>query len=132
MLPAEDIARTYSLRWQVELFFKAMKHHGHLDQLPTRRRPVLDCLIWASILATLASQTLYRLVRKATCKNKRLPMLRWAALFARIAPALPILLRHYSARLDKELGRILIRDAPDPNRTRPDRAIGHQLLDPLP
>lgn len=132
MLPAEDIARTYALRWQVELFFKAMKHHGHLDHLPTTRRPVLDCLIWASILAVLASQALYRLVRKATCKNRPLPLLRWAAIFARIAPALLILLRNPSTRIDRELGRILIRDAPDPNRTRPDRAISRQLLAPVP
>ena len=28
-LPAEDIAQTYALRWQVEMLFKAMKSHGH-------------------------------------------------------------------------------------------------------
>ena len=56
--PARDITRTYVLRWQVEILFKALKTHGRLDQLPISKRAVVECLVGSSVLAALVSQRL--------------------------------------------------------------------------
>jgi putative transposase len=123
-LSAEDITRTYALRWQVELFFKAMKQHGHLDQLPSPDRSVVECLVWASVLSVLASQTLLRLVRQAIDADRFAPSLRWAGLYSRVAFSLLLLILDRGTERDEALGDLLLRDAPDPNRNRHDRALG--------
>ena len=122
-LPATDIRDTYALRWQVELLFKAMKTHGHLHQLPSTKRPVVECLVWASVLATVVSQTLHRLVRERTRTDRQIPLLRWAGLFAKNAEQL---LRAVlgDRREDGRLLQHLLREAPDPNRNRRGRAVG--------
>lgn len=122
-LVAEDVTRTYALRWQVELFFKAIKQHGHLDQLPSSKRCVVECLVWASVLAVVASQVLYRLVREAVGTGRFVPPLRWAALFSRVAASLLPLLLGDDRDRDTALGDLLQREAPDPNRNRPNRAL---------
>jgi IS4 transposase len=128
-LPAEDVRRTYSLRWQVELLFKAMKHHGHLDQLPSRQPAVVECLVWASVLATLASQILHRLVRQALPADRYVPLLRWASLFARHAVRLlDLVLRRRGPADALALLDQLLHDAPDPNRNRQDRALAGFLI----
>ncbi len=127
VLAAEDFTRTYALRWQVEIFFKAMKHYGHLDQLPSRKQCVVECLVWASILSIIASQVLHRHIRRAISRTRHTPVLRWAALFARVAEDLlrGILVPDQVA--DDVLGALLVRDAQDPNVNRPGRAIDPQL-----
>jgi IS4 transposase len=122
-LAAEDVTKTYALRWQVEIFFKAMKQHGHLDHLPSEKRCVVECLVWASVLAVVASQVLYRLVRDATEPGRLVPPLRWAALFSRIAAGLVALILDDDPERDTALGDILLRDAPDPNRNRSNLAL---------
>jgi IS4 transposase len=123
-LPAEDIAQTYALRWQVEILFKAMKSHGHLDQLPSTKRCVVECLVWASVLATLVSQALYREVRKAVDPSRHMPILRWATIVSRCATELLLHVAHRARPVtDQLLWRHLLREAPDPNINRKDRAI---------
>lgn len=122
-LAAEDVTKTYALRWQVELFFKAMKQHGHLDHLPTTKRCVVECLVWASVLSVVTSQVLYRLVRNATEPGRLVPPLRWAALFSRIASDLIALVLGTDPEADSALGDLLLRDAPDPNRNRQNLAL---------
>ena len=127
ILAAEDVTRTYALRWQVEIFFKAMKHHGHLDHLPSSKRCVVECLVWASVLSVIASQVLHRHIRRAISRSRHTPLLRWAALFSRVAEDLlrGILVPDRAA--DAALGALLARDAPDPNVNRLDRAMDPQL-----
>ena len=125
-MPAEQVGRLYALRWQVELFIKALKHHGHLAQLPSRKKAVVECLLWACILATCLSQLLYRQVRAVIGEERAIPMLRWAALFSRLAEDLLRIWLRPERRRARELRRLLLHDAPDPNRHRRDRA-----LDPL-
>jgi IS4 transposase len=127
-LAAEDVTQIYALRWQVELLFKAMKHHGHLDQLPSRKQAVVECLIWASVLAAVTSQTLYRLVRQAVAPSRFLPLLRWASRFGREAVSLlTLVVGQRDQPAARELWASLCREAPDPNRNRPDRAVHHAL-----
>jgi hypothetical protein len=59
LTPAEldnaEVRSLYSLRWQIELFFKRLKSLLDLDELPTRAGPTARPWIWAKlILATLA------------------------------------------------------------------------------
>jgi len=123
MLPAEDIGHTYALRWQVELLFKAMRSHGHLGQLPSRKKAVIECLVWASVLATVASQTLYRMIRKMVDPQRHMPLLRWASRFAKVASELLELLIHPNNERATRLLQQLVHDAPDPNRSRRDRSL---------
>ncbi len=123
-LPAEDISRTYVLRWQVELLFKAMKSHGHLDQLPSSKKCVVECLVWASVLTTLVSQALYREVRKVVAARRYMPALRWAALVSRCATDFLLLVaKRARPATDQLLWTHLLREAPDPNISRKDRSI---------
>ena len=122
-LPASSVSDTYALRWQVEILFKAMKSHGHLDQLPSRKKAVVECLVWAAILATLASQILYRLVRQAVERDRQIPLLRWASLFERFARDVLIAAVTNSEIQREDWFSIMIQEAPDPNRNRKDAAL---------
>lgn len=115
MLPGDEIRRTYALRWQVELLFKALSTHGHIRHLPSSKQPVVECLIGVAILAALTSQALYRVVRTAVDATRAMPLLRWAAIFARHAATLLRLVLRRAPRRDGELMALLTREAPDPN-----------------
>jgi len=58
-LPAEQIVLLYEYRWQVELFFRFVKHVLNCDKLLTARTAgveiQLDCAIIASLLLALAT-----------------------------------------------------------------------------
>ncbi len=87
-LAADEVRATYAPRWQVELLFKAIKTHGNLAHLPSSKRHIVESLIRASVLATIVSQALYREVRSRVAASRHMPLLRWAAIFARRAPEL--------------------------------------------
>ena len=123
MIQAQDITRVYALRWQVELLFKAMKSHGHLDHLPSSKQHIVECLIWASVLSLILSRALFLLIRRALPADRFVPMLRWAAIFGQFAYDLLRLLLQPDAGLADTLLQVLLRQAPDPNRNRRDRAL---------
>jgi hypothetical protein len=56
-----DVATLYRLRWQIELLFKEWKSHANLHKFDTRKSPIAEGLIWASILAA----TLQRFIAHA-------------------------------------------------------------------
>ena len=126
-LAAEDISQTYTLLYQVELLFKAMKSHGHLAQLPSAKIGAVDSLIWASILATLANPALFRLIRKQVGVRGFVPLLRWSALYSQIAEDLLRLVLSPNSAEDANLHRLLPREAPDPNIRLPDRSLDRVL-----
>ena len=122
-LPAEEVGITYTLRWQVELLFKAMRSFGNLGTLPSEKEPTVRCLVWASLLAAVCSQALYRNLRDEVSVDRHMPLLRWAALFARVAHILLRLLHHPDRLESRRLRRMLLRQTPDPNRNRKKRAF---------
>ncbi|MCC7411852.1 MAG: IS4 family transposase [Gammaproteobacteria bacterium] len=119
---ADSLAQVYACRWQVELVFKELKSHYHLDELPTRNAHIVEALILSSIITLLVSRRLLDAVRKRLRNlRERIPEGRWAALFA--AAALSILdLLSMPARTARTLARhlepMLLHEAVDPNVSR--------------
>jgi IS4 transposase len=122
MLVAEDIRATYALRWQVELLFKELKQHYRLDQMPSRKQVVVEALLYAAILTLVVSRRLRAVVRRRLADlADRVPLQRWAAIFASVALDLLRLvtspLREAEPLLTR-LSAVLLHEAVDPNRTR--------------
>jgi IS4 transposase len=122
-LDAKDIASTYALRWEIELLFRELKTHYRLAQVPSTKPHVVEVLIKASFLCLAASRALLRRAEAALADvdNRPLPRQRWAALFARCADdiLLCVVLDQAPRRLEQDLQRLLLHEAPDPNRRRP-------------
>ena len=123
-LPAEDVQGVYALRWQVEILFKALKSQGRLEQLPSGPDYIgVEAWVWASILAAVASQQLYRLVRSLVEGHRFMPLLRWAGAFARVTSDLLRLLFPPVTSEADQLLELLVREAADPNINRLKRAF---------
>lgn len=123
LLAAKHAAAIYAARWEVELFFRELKLQYRIEDLPTRKRGVAECLIYAALLASLVSRRL----RQALFSLNHLPAIeRWARVFATFALEILNLLiggpRHAS-RAEHRLLRTLKREAIDPNKKRLPLAI---------
>ena len=60
IMRAAHLPAVYAARWEVELVFRELKTHYRLDQLPSANKHIVEVLIYAAILALLASRALYR------------------------------------------------------------------------
>lgn len=122
-LAAEDIRATYALRWQVELLFKELKRHYRIDQMPSRKREIVEALLYASILTLIVSRRLLALVRKALASlADRLPTQRWAALLESASTELLLIVTRPPRELKTLLQRVnatFLHEAVDPNVVRP-------------
>jgi IS4 transposase len=121
-LSADDIARVYAARWLVELFFRELKCRYRADEMPSRKRAVVEALLYASILTFVASRTLLlELRRRLHASDRDVPDERWSVLFASIAGDLLIIVtrRTQLARLlAHQTTELLLAEAHDPNRHR--------------
>ena len=122
-LSAEDITRTYAVRWQVELFFKMMKSHMNLSDLPSSKRHIVEILIWSSVLLSIVSGRFFREVRRAVSRDRHIPLLRWGRVFTRSARDLLRLIVRPDEQRAKEIIDLIIHEAPDPNRRRAKRSL---------
>jgi putative transposase len=122
VLDAESVAQVYACRWQVELVFKELKSHYRLDELSTRKAPIVEALILSSIITLLVSRRLLDAVRRRLRVHRhRIREGRWAALFAAVAHSIIdlVLLPKRTARiLAKRLEPMLLHEALDPNVSR--------------
>jgi len=121
MLIPEDLGAVYAARWEVELFFRELKSHYRLDQLPTKNRHITECLIYAAFLTVVLARKLYQhLLSPRSQDRRRLPFDRWAAIVADVSQELLQLLLSRRDRRFREhrLARYLRREAVDPNATR--------------
>lgn len=118
MMATEHVGPIYAARWEVELFFRELKLTHRLEQLPTRKRFVAEALIHAALLSLLLSRRLQQqLFPRCQCFAPE----RWARLFATFAlHILAIAMARRSRSAERRLVRLLRREAPDPNRARPN------------
>jgi putative transposase len=121
-LAAEDVRAVYAARWQIELLFKEWKQHYRLEQIPSRKRHVVEALIFAALLAAVISGALLAAFRaKLKSLANRLPQQRWAALLAASAGDLllvVVLAPRHTKDLVRRLTDLLMHEAIDPNRAR--------------
>lgn len=122
-LAAEDIRATYALRWQVELLFKELKHCYRLDQMPSRKREIVETLLYAAILTLIVSRRLLHLVRtRLKTVADRLPLQRWGTLVSAVAFELLLIATRPLRTIEditKRVSAVLLHEAVDPRRTRP-------------
>jgi len=121
-LAAEEVARVYAGRWQIELLFKEMKSHYRLEDLPSRKPHIVEALLYATLVTLVVSRRLLRAVRQALRGRQRVvPEGRWAAIFAAVSNALLDLVLA-PARVVRESAKcieaMLLHEAVDPNLSR--------------
>lgn len=84
ILDADEIAKLYRGRWEVELIFKELKSRYKLDAIETTNSQVIESFIWAAILTLLISRFIYNILRRLNPDKKmvRYTQLRWSTIFA--------------------------------------------------
>jgi IS4 transposase len=121
-LDAVAVARTYAARWAVELLFKRLKSDYRLDELPSSKKHVVECLLYAALLTMIASRALHDAVRaKLGAQARRVRDARWAVVFAAVASDILLLVvqpPRKTATARVLLERVLLREAVDPNVRR--------------
>jgi putative transposase len=122
-LGAEDIRSTYALRWQIELLFKEMKQVYRLEQMPSKKRVVVEALLYATIVTLLVSRRLLAALRQRWASlADRIPELRWASVLQSVAPELLLIMlrpRREVKALLRRTTALLDYEAVDPNKKRP-------------
>jgi len=123
-LAPSDIQSLYASRWQIELLFKELKGTYRIDEVPSRRRCVVEALIYAALLTWMASrQLLHALHAKlATTLQGRVPLRRFARVLLSIAHDLLLIMvraPRETRTLVRDVSRLLLHESPDPNRDRP-------------
>lgn len=63
---ASDVVKLYKLRWQIELLFKEWKSWNNLKKFNTRKKEIMEGLIWASLLSMLIKRSIAFSVEKIT------------------------------------------------------------------
>ncbi len=82
-------------RWQIELLFKELKRHYPLEELPSRKRDIVEPLLNAASLSLAASRRLLQALRQALpAQAPRVKEHRFAALLAVLADELLTIVIH--------------------------------------
>jgi putative transposase len=115
---AAAVAQIYRVRWTIELLFKSLKSDFALEDMPSESAPVVESLLYATILTWLASQELLAAVRgKLKRDARRATDRRWTRLFR--AYALQILQVLVASPSESEQLACVV-----------ERALLHEALDP--
>ena len=121
-LDAPCIAQTYAARWQLELVFKELKSHYHLDEMLTTKAHIVKTLLLGAVITLLFSRRLLQAVRERLMRTPyKMSEQRWAAVFAAAATTIleiVVLPPRVSKVLARRLESLLLHEAPDPNRSR--------------
>ena len=117
-LSAKDLTATYAVHWQVELFFKMLQPHLNLGDLPSRKKHIVEILVWSSILLAILSGRLFREIRRAVRADRHIPLLRWGRGFAGKARDLLRQIARPEPERCQEIARFLVHEAPAPNTRR--------------
>ncbi len=122
-LAAEDVRCTYALRWQIELLFKELKSNYRMEDLPSRKKDVVESLLYAAILTLVVSRNLLNYVRRKLGElAERVPTQRWAAVLESLAHEILLLVLgppRQLAWIDQRVSTTLLHEVVDPNAHRP-------------
>ncbi len=55
---ADEVTMLYRVRWQVELLFKELKSRNNLKKFNTQKKPIVEGLIWASLLTLIIKRVI--------------------------------------------------------------------------
>lgn len=104
----------------------AVEEGYRLDQLPSRKRHVVETLLYAAILTLIASHALLDALRRRLGAGRSIPPLRWAAVFDALAPGLlvAVLATFTHPRPHEDPWLLLLSQATDPNLARPSALVG--------
>jgi len=122
------VAALYAARWEVELLFREMKSILRAAEMPTSSKAAVDALLYASILAVLASRAIHRTLIADRDGRDRYPMERFTALLGAFLDELVSILIHKATthrRLGAALANHLVHEGRDPNVHRVP--LGHRL-----
>jgi putative transposase len=121
--PAADIGVLYRERWAVELTFKHLKSSFHMAEMPSRKKHVVESMIYASILTLVTSKQILLAIREKLRRERhRLKEGRWTRLLStfadhilRIVNSAPRHARDFARRLEP----LLLVEILDPHLRRP-------------
>jgi putative transposase len=121
-LSPEEIAQAYAARWLIEPFFRQLKASYRLEDMPSRKRAIVEALLYASLVTFVVSGAVLAAVRKKLgALGARVPDERWATVFATAArDVLKVVVRRSaeSVLLARETEAGLLDEAVDPNVSR--------------
>jgi len=133
-LTPEDIAKTYTLRWEIEILFRQLKSQFRLDQMPSANKHAVHALLYATLITLAVSKAfLAALRRRHPHCAERMPNERWAVVFATIAATLLAHIlagRRRSARRHDDIIAVMLKEGVDPNRARDGGKL--RILEALP
>lgn len=120
VLNAEQIARLYQARWLIELLFRELKSNFRMDEVPSKKKYVVEALVYAAFIALLISRAFLEKLRRGTKCQDKIPLERWAVIWALMSPdLLSLVLRpRHDRTAEKYLMTMIQREAFDPNRSR--------------
>jgi len=120
-LCAQEIAKLYRVRWEIELLFKELKSGYRLDQLSSSRKSVVEAMIYSTMLTLVASRTLLQfLVGKLPIASYRATAGRWWKLLSIYAQELLLLVMRPpdTTRIFQGLYETLLHEIVDPHTAR--------------
>jgi IS4 transposase len=121
-LTPEEIAQIYAARWIIELFFRELKVRYRIDDIPSRKRVVVEALVYAALITFAVSRLLLATLRKKLgTLGARVPDERWAVLLAEVAEDVLRIVARRTAdtqALARRVEWFLLREAVDPNANR--------------
>ena len=117
VLSPGEIATTYSSRWEVELVFRELKTHLRLAQVASRRRVVVEALIYASLIGLAVSRAIWRRLRALVAAGRRVSERRVTDTLAATATELAVVLAGVpvSPEQHRRWHALLSAEATDPN-----------------
>ena len=119
---AEEVAKLYGLRWEIELVFRELKGSYRMDQIPSRKKEVVEALIYASLLTLFVSRQLLQAVREKLREPiETTPEERWSRLFRAISLEILVIVLdkpQHARCMARRVEPFLLTECRDPNRNR--------------
>lgn len=121
-LSAQDIGKTYAVRWEIEILFRQLKSQFRLEEMPSANKDAVHALLYATLLTLAVSRAFLDVLRKRRpTMAGRMPAERWSVVFATLAQSLLALIlasRRRGKRRERDLIAVMLHEVIDPNRSR--------------